>query len=191
MGVASADAAFAQPIQHGDWIDGEVSGDFGKGPAEVVEVDRFVNLFGGQATSSHRNVVTMQYRAHGSAVDTESVAELICCRARKVALGQALDLVWIEWVWSPWWRLVGAYRRQRWPLVTDGCWIVTVRQLVERLVSGEFDEYRRDLFDIGRVATDTMHTKFAPSSSGVVRSCHTTILGPRHVPGCLGAIPRE
>lgn len=113
MGVASTDAAFAQPVQYGGWIDGEVSGDSGEGPSEVVEVDRFVNLAEGQATSSRRNVVSMQDRAHGSAVDTESIAQLGCRPARNIVLDHGLGLVCTESVCPPtpepfgghrWWR---------------------------------------------------------------------------------------
>jgi hypothetical protein len=46
VGVAGGDAAFAELGEHGGVVDAQVPADSGKGPAEVVEVDGCVDLFG-------------------------------------------------------------------------------------------------------------------------------------------------
>lgn len=56
VGVAGGDATFAEFGQYGGVVDAQVFAYSGEGPAEVVEVDRVVDLLGGKAASARRVV---------------------------------------------------------------------------------------------------------------------------------------
>ncbi|MEV4234701.1 hypothetical protein AB0J47_05915 [Nocardia sp. NPDC049737] len=174
MGVASTNATFAQPVQHSDSIDGEVPGGPSEGPTSAVQINRLVHLLARQTASSHRNIVPMQNRADSTTIDTKPVSQLIRRRTGQVALDQSPDFLVIETTRPMRCRLVGRHRP--WTLIGNTRWIVIPR--IGYLLPCQFNKYRRDLLGIRRVTTDAIYTDPAPSRIDVVRSCHTTILGP-------------
>jgi hypothetical protein len=94
--ISSLDAAFAELVQHGGVVDAQVFADSCQGPAEVVEVDGFVDLLGRQAAAAHRHVVAVEDAADRPPLDAESVAQFVHRRAGTVARDQFMDLLVAE-----------------------------------------------------------------------------------------------
>jgi hypothetical protein len=102
VGVAGGDAPFAEFGQYGGVVDAQVFAYSGEGPAEVVEVDRVVDLLGGESTAAHRHVVSFENVADRPPFDAEPIAQLIHRRSGLVTGDEFLDLVGIELACPPW-----------------------------------------------------------------------------------------
>ena len=71
MDVSGGGAAFAEFGEHGGWVDVQVFTDPCQWPTNVVEVDRVVDLVGGEAASAHVDAVPVEDGADRSSVDAE------------------------------------------------------------------------------------------------------------------------
>lgn len=101
VGVSGGYAVFAEGGEDGGGVDIDVVADAGEGPAELVEVDCFVDLFGGQAAAAHGHIMAVQDEADRLARNLEPGTELVDRQPILVAGDEFLNLLSIKSARSP------------------------------------------------------------------------------------------
>ncbi|WP_329055046.1 hypothetical protein OG738_16935 [Amycolatopsis sp. NBC_01488] len=82
-------------------IDAQVCADSREGPAEVVQVDGVVDLFGRQPAPPHRHTVPVEDVADRPPFDAEPVAQFVHRRPGLVTGDELLDPVGVELTGPP------------------------------------------------------------------------------------------
>ncbi|MGF6888909.1 hypothetical protein ABIA39_008173 [Nocardia sp. GAS34] len=96
VSITRRDAALAEFGQHGGGVDTQVLADAGEGPAEVVQMDGVIDLLGGQAPATHRNLMPTKDLADRPPLDTEPGTQLVHRLPTLISSDEFPDLIGVE-----------------------------------------------------------------------------------------------